>query len=87
MLLVLFMAFVGVLSVVNVSDAYAGEDDSTTALIPGTDTELDTSTVAPEDLPSTPGASLLHAGGGVMVIEGAGFGHGVGMSQWGARAT
>jgi hypothetical protein len=43
MLLVLFMAFAGVLSVVNISDAYAGEDDSTTALIPGTDTELDTS--------------------------------------------
>jgi hypothetical protein len=86
MLLVLFMAFAGVLSVVNISDAYAGEDDSTTALIPGTDTELDTSTVAPEDLPSTPGASLLHVGGGVMTIEGAGFGHGVGMSQYGAYA-
>jgi SpoIID/LytB domain protein len=83
----LFVAFVSAASLLNVSTALAaGEDDSTTALIGSTDTELDTSKVTPEDLAELQNSATLSAVNNVMLIDGAGFGHGVGMSQYGAYA-
>ena len=85
--LVLFVAFVSAMSPLNASTALAvGEDDATTALIGSTDTELDTSNVTPEDLAELQNAATLAAVNDVMLIDGSGFGHGVGMSQYGSYA-
>ena len=84
---VLFVAFVSAMSLLNVSTAYAvGEDDATTALTGSVDTERDTSQVTPEDLAELQNAATLAAVNDVMLIDGSGFGHGVGMSQYGAYA-
>ena len=84
---VLLVAFVSAVSLLNVSAATAvGEDDSTTGLFESTDSERDTSLITPEDLAELQSAATLAGVNDVMLIEGAGWGHGVGMSQYGTYA-